>query len=61
MLKRDLLVTLHLHVRVVASVEVKKKCREDMERERAERVVKWSGKNARFQPPVRHTRQEKRW
>ena len=59
MLKRDLLVTLHLHVRVFASAEVKRKCREDMERERAERVVKWSGKNARFQPPIRHTRQEK--
>ena len=59
MLKRDLLVILHLHVRVVASVEVKRKCRDDMERERAERVVKWSGKNTRFQPPIRHTRQEK--
>ena len=59
MLRRDLLVTLHLHVRAVASVEVKKKCREDIERERAERVVKWSGKNARFQPPVRHTKHEK--
>ena len=59
MLKRDLLVTLHLHVRVVASVEVKKRCREDMERERAERAAKWSGKNARFQPPIRHIRQEK--
>lgn len=54
MLKRDLLVILHLHVRVVASVEVKKKCSEDIERERAERVVKWSSKNARFQPPARH-------
>jgi len=59
MLKRDLLVTLHLHVRVAASVEVKKKCTEDMERERAERATKWSGKNARFHPPVRHTRAEK--
>jgi len=59
MLKRDLLVILHLHVRVVASVEVKRKCRDDMERERAERVVKWSGKNTRFQPPIRHTRHEK--
>ena len=59
MLKRDLLVTLHLHVRVFASVEVKRKCREDMERERAERVAKLSGKNAWFQPPIRHIRQEK--
>jgi len=59
MLKRDLLVTLHLHVRVVASVKVKKRCTEDMERERAERATKWSGKNARFHPPVRHTRGEK--
>ena len=56
MLKRDLLVTLHLHVRVVASVEVKKRCRGDMERERAERVNKRSGKNTRFQPPARHAR-----
>ena len=53
MLKRDLLVTLHLHVRVVASVEVKKKCREDVDRERAERVVKWSEKKTRFEPPAR--------
>ena len=30
-----------------------------MERERAERVAKWSGKTARFQPPVRHTQREK--
>ena len=59
MLKRDLLVTLHLHVRVVASVGVKKKCRADNERERAERLAKWSEKNARFQPPARHTRREK--
>ena len=59
MLKRDLLVTLHLHVRVVASVEVKKRCVEDIERERAERVIKWSGKSTRFQPPIRHTRQER--
>jgi hypothetical protein len=59
MLKRDLLVTLHLHVRVVASVEVKKRCREDIERERAERLTKWSEKSTRFQHPVRHTRQEK--
>jgi len=56
MLKRDLLVTLHLHVRVVASVGVKRKCRNDIERERAERVTKWSGKNAQFQP--RHTGRE---
>lgn len=59
MLKRDLLVTLHLHVRVFASVEIKKVCREDVEREKAERIAKWSEKNARFQPPVRHTRREK--
>ena len=59
MLKRDLLVTLHLHVRVVAPVEVKRKCMADMERERAERVAKWSGKNARFQPPILKTRYEK--
>ena len=59
MLKRDLLVNLHLHVRVVASVEVKKRCRDDIERERAERFAKWSGKNARFQHPPRHARQEK--
>jgi len=58
MLKRDLLVTLHLHVRVVATVEVKKKCRGDMERERAERLNKLSGKNARFQPPARHMREK---
>ena len=56
MLKRDLLVTLHLHVRVVATVVVKQKCRDDMERERAERVTKWPGRNARFQTP--HTGQE---
>lgn len=59
MLKRDLLVTLHLHVRVVANVEIKKKCMEDVEREKAERVVKWSEKNTRFQPPVRHAAREK--
>ena len=59
MLKRDLLVTLHLHVRVVASVEVKKRCRGDMERERVDRLNKRSGKNARFQPPPRHPRGEK--
>ena len=59
MLKRDLLVTLHLHVRVVASVEIKKKCREDVAREKAERIAKWSEKNARLQPPVRHIRREK--
>ena len=59
MLKRDLLVTLHLHVRVVASVEIKSRCMEDVEREKAERVAKWSEKNARFQPSVRHTRRER--
>jgi len=59
MLKRDLLVTLHLHVRVVASVELKRRCREDVERERAERFVKWSEKNSRLQPPVRHNRRDK--
>ena len=58
MLKRDLLVTLHLHVRVVATVEVKKKCRGDMERERAERLNKRSGQNARFQHPVLHSREK---
>lgn len=58
MLKRDLLVTLHLHVRVVATVEVKKKCRGDMERERVERLNKRPGKNTRFQPPARHTREK---
>lgn len=52
MLKRDLLVTLHLHVRVVASVEIKRICWEDVEREKAE-------KNNRFQPPLRHIRHEK--
>ena len=59
MLKRDLLVTLHLHVRVVAPVEVKRRCREDVERERAERFAKWSGKNSRLQTPVRHAQREK--
>lgn len=59
MLKRDLLVTLHLHVRVVASVEIKKKCVEDVEREKAERIAKWSEKNARLQPPIQLTRREK--
>ena len=58
MLKRDLLLTLHLHVRVVATVEVKKKCRDDVERERAERVVKWSEKKTRFEPPTRHGKDE---
>ena len=58
MLKRDLLVTLHLHVRIVATVEVKRKCRGDIERERTERLNKRSGKNARFQPPGRHTREK---
>jgi len=56
MLKRDLLVTLHLHVRIVATVEVKKRCRGDMERERAERLNKLSGKDTRFQHPGRHAR-----
>lgn len=59
MLKRDLLVTLHLHVRVVASVEIKKRCREDVAREKAERIAKWSEKNARLQPPLRHAQREK--
>ena len=59
MLKRDLLVTLHLHVRVVTTVGIKKKCMEDAEREKAERIAKWSEKNARFQPPARQTRREK--
>jgi len=46
-------------VRVVASVEVKKKCRGDMERERAERFNKRSGKSTRFQREAGHTRRVK--
>ena len=56
MIKRDLLVTLHLHLRVFASVEIKRKCREDVEREKAERIAKWTEKNARLQPSDRHAR-----